>query len=92
MLDYHVLIGVSLGIGFSLLILVGFVINHLLEARAFRKRVCAINTPSEHRSEGERLLHLALKTRNSQFSKYLRDEALIHFIRADQLEHGPYKY
>ena len=91
-MDYHVLTGISLGIGFSLLIFTGFMINHFLEARAFRKRVCAINTPDAHRSEGERLLHLALRTRNSQFSKYLRDEALIHFIRADQLEHGPYKY
>jgi len=87
----HVLIGVALGIGFSMLILIGVLLNHALEARAFRKRVCAMETPEGHRQEGERLLHLALRARDPKFAHYLRNEALCQFIRADQLENGPYK-
>jgi hypothetical protein len=90
MLDYHVLTGISLGIGFSLLILTGIMLNHFLEARAYRKRACAIVDPEGHRREGERLLRLAFRSRDPKFAHYLRNEALCQFIRADQMENGPY--
>jgi len=87
----QVLIGVALGVSLTLLFLAGAGVNHALERRGFRNRVCSIVNADDHRAEAARLLSLSLKTFDPPYEKYLRNEAFYHFQQADLLENGPYK-
>ena len=87
-----ILLAVILGIGFGLFVGLGAGINHGLERRAYRKRVCSIVTAEDHREEAARLIHEAIHSHNSGVERYLRNQAFAHFVIADQIENGPYKY
>ena len=87
----YLLIGLAIGLGIALLFGAGAGVNHGLEARALRKHVCSIVTAEDHRNEGARLLHKAIYSNSKEYSKYLRNEAYVHFRYADMIEHGPYK-
>lgn len=70
---------------------IGVEVGHRLTARAYRKRVCKIKTAEDHRREAARLIHESMKTPDSDYVAYLRDQAFQHYVQADKLDYGPYK-
>jgi|GEM_PF-4910447 len=91
-MDWLVLI-VSVSL-LSLFFAAGVVVDHFYVKNSNIKRIYNLHTPEEHRTEAERLLHLALSDTRSEkhpeYSKYLREEAYSHFKSADLIENGPY--
>ncbi len=88
----YLVLGVLLGVLAASFLGAGAGINHSLEARAYRKRVCSISSSSDHRAEAARLIRESFHTNNPEFGKYLRNEAYVHFRNADMIDNGPYKY
>lgn len=85
------LLGTLLGVSLGLSMCAGAGVYRGLEMRAYRKRVCSLIDAESYRAEGTRLLYQAIRTPNRAFERYLREQAFLHFCRADQIENGPYK-
>ena len=55
-----------------------------------RKHVCSLTTAERHREEGIRFINKAIRTKDLVYRQHLRNEAFHQFVKADQIENGPY--